>query len=106
MSERELVSPGTAHEVPEPAERGGPLPPSGQASAGSESAASGWEPAAGERDEAAEQAYRDVVYDAMVVALSGRIFLARRPWTATPEQVLRQIWEDHFILGPAAAAPG
>src|SRR4029077_1346587 len=31
--------------------------------------------AATERDEAVEQAYRDVVYDAMVVALSGRIFL-------------------------------
>jgi hypothetical protein len=24
----------------------------------------------------------------------------------TPEQVLRQIWEDHFILAPAAAVPG
>ena len=87
-TERELVSPGTAHEVPESAERGGLLPPSGQASAA-----------------AAEQAYRDVVYDAMVVALSGRIFLDETV-AATPEQVLRQIWEDHFILGPAAAAPG
>jgi len=71
------------------------------------------EPAADERDgaatcasdEAAEQAYRDVVYDAMVVALSGRIFLDETV-IAIPEQVLRQIWEDHFILGPAAAAPG
>ena len=53
----------------------------------------------------AEQAYRDVVYDAMVVALSGRIFLDETV-DATPEQVLREIWEDHFILGPAAAAPG
>ena len=57
------------------------------------------------RRNAAEQAYRDVVYDAMVVALSGRIFLDETV-EATPEQVLRQIWEDHFILGPAAAAPG
>ena len=41
----------------------------------------------------------------MVVALSGRIFLDETV-EATPEQVLRQIWEDHFILGPAAATPG
>jgi MoxR-like ATPase len=61
--------------------------------------------AARERDEAAEQAYRDTIYDAMVVALSGRIFLDETV-DVTPEQVLRQIWEDHFILGPAAAAPG
>ena len=63
------------------------------------------EPAAGETGEAAEQAYRDVIYDAMVVALSGRIFLDETV-EATPEQVLRQIWEDHFILNPAAAHPG
>jgi MoxR-like ATPase len=55
--------------------------------------------------EEAEQAYRDTVYDAMVVALSGRIFLDETV-EATPEQVLRQIWEDYFILFPAAAAPG
>jgi MoxR-like ATPase len=52
-----------------------------------------------------EQRYRDTVYDAMIVALSGRIFLDETV-EATPEQVLRQIWEDHFILFPAAAAPG
>jgi MoxR-like ATPase len=52
-----------------------------------------------------EQRYRDVVYDAMVVALSGRIFLDETV-EATPEQVLRQIWEDHFILASATAAPG
>ena len=62
-------------------------------------------PAARERDEADEQAYRDTVYDAMVVALSGRIFLDETV-DVTPEQVLRQIWEDHFILDSAAAAPG
>jgi MoxR-like ATPase len=55
--------------------------------------------------EAAEQAYRETVYDAMIVALSGRIFLDETV-EATPEQVLRQIWEDHFILDPATAAPG
>jgi MoxR-like ATPase len=63
------------------------------------------EPSAGEWDEAAEQAYRDSVYDAMTLALSGRIFLDETV-EATPEQVLREIWEDHFILDPAAATPG
>ena len=58
-----------------------------------------------EGDTSAEQAYRDVIYDAMVVALSGRIFLDETV-DATPEQVLRQIWEDHFILNPASATPG
>jgi MoxR-like ATPase len=52
-----------------------------------------------------ESAYRETVYGAMVVALSGRVFLDETV-EATPEQVLRQIWEDHFVLGPAAAAPG
>jgi MoxR-like ATPase len=55
--------------------------------------------------EETEQRYRDTVYDAMIVALSGRIFLDETV-EATPEQVLRQIWEDHFILLPATAAPG
>jgi len=49
--------------------------------------------------------YRDVIYDAMIVALSGRIHLDETV-EETPEQVLRQIWEDHFILNPAAAHPG
>jgi MoxR-like ATPase len=49
--------------------------------------------------------YAETVYDAMVVALSGRIFLDETV-EATPEQVLRQIWEDHFVLNPAAAPPG
>ena len=52
-----------------------------------------------------QRTYRETVYDAMVVALSGRIFLDET-LDLTPEQVLRQIWEDHFILDPAAAAPG
>jgi MoxR-like ATPase len=64
----------------------------------------------GGQDADAERAYRETVYDAMVVALSGRIFLDETV-EATPEQVLRQIWEDHWvlqhsILGPAAASPG
>ncbi len=49
--------------------------------------------------------YPDTVFDAMVVALSGRIFLDETV-EATPEAILRQIWEDHFILAPAAAEPG
>jgi MoxR-like ATPase len=52
-----------------------------------------------------DKSYRETVYDAMVVALSGRIFLDETV-DLTPEQVLRQIWEDHFILDPATAAPG
>ena len=62
-------------------------------------------PAAGTDPAAAEDAYRETVYDAMIVALSGRIFLDETV-ELTPEQVLRQIWEDHFILQPAAAQPG
>jgi MoxR-like ATPase len=49
--------------------------------------------------------YAETVFDAMVVALSGRIHLDETAET-TPEAVLRQIWEDHFVLNPAAAAPG
>jgi MoxR-like ATPase len=52
-----------------------------------------------------DEAYPETVFDAMVVALSGRIFLDETA-EATPEAVLRQIWEDQFILNPAAAAPG
>jgi len=49
--------------------------------------------------------YTELVFDAMVVSLSGRIHLDEAIET-TPERVLREIWEDHFILEPAAAAPG
>ena len=52
-----------------------------------------------------EDAYPDLVYDAMIVALSGRIHLDEAAET-TPERVLREIWEDQFVLRPAAAAPG
>ena len=57
------------------------------------------------RGTAVAEGYPELVYDAMVVALSGRIFLDETV-EATPEAVLRQIWEDQFILAPAAAAPG
>ena len=53
----------------------------------------------------ADEGYAPLFYDAMVVSLSGRIHLDDAAET-TPERVLREIWEDHFILQPAAAAPG
>lgn len=49
--------------------------------------------------------YQDTFFDAMVVALSGRIHLDEAA-ESTPERVLREIWEDHFVLEPATAAPG
>ncbi len=52
-----------------------------------------------------DERYPEVVFDAMVVALSGRIHLDETV-AATPEAVLRIIWEDHFILRPAASGPG
>jgi len=60
---------------------------------------------AGQLLDVVDAEYRDVVFDAMTVALSGRIFLDETV-DATPEQVLRQIWEDHFVLAPQTAAPG
>lgn len=53
----------------------------------------------------ADDAYAELVYDAMIVALSGRIHLDEAAET-TPERVLREIWEDRFILKPRQAAPG
>ncbi len=52
-----------------------------------------------------DERYPQVVFDAMTVALSGRIQLDEAAET-TPELVLRQIWADHFLLGPHTAAPG
>jgi len=52
-----------------------------------------------------QEEYRTLVYDAMIVSLSGRIHLDEAAET-TPERVLREIWEDRFVLEPAAAAPG
>jgi MoxR-like ATPase len=49
--------------------------------------------------------YREVMYRAMTVALSGRIHLDDIT-ELTPEQVLRLIWEDWFVLHPAMAEPG
>ncbi len=52
-----------------------------------------------------EERYRQVVFDAMVVALSGRIFLDETV-DSSPEEILRRIWTDHFVLSAAAAEPG
>ena len=49
--------------------------------------------------------YTAVVLDALLLALSGRIHLDEA-LEYTPEGVLRRIWEDHFLLAPAAADPG
>jgi MoxR-like ATPase len=53
----------------------------------------------------ADERYSATVLDALLVALSGRIHLDETV-EASPEAVLRRIWEDHFILQPAAAEPG
>jgi MoxR-like ATPase len=52
-----------------------------------------------------DEGYPAVVLDAMLVALSGRIHLDEAAET-TPEQVLREIWENRFVLEPAIAEPG
>jgi MoxR-like ATPase len=52
----------------------------------------------------ADGEYRDVMFDGMTVALSGRIFLDETV-DATPEQVLRELWEDYFVLA-AEGRPG
>ncbi|HEY9315085.1 MoxR family ATPase [Williamsia sp.] len=49
--------------------------------------------------------YTNVMLDAMLVALSGRIHLDDTAFE-TPEAVLQEIWQDHFVLLPAAAEPG
>ncbi|QGP89805.1 AAA domain-containing protein [Gordonia sp. 135] len=49
--------------------------------------------------------YTTAFLDAMIVGLSGRIHLDDTTFK-TPEDVLREIWEDHFVLRPAAADPG
>ncbi|MBD0735823.1 AAA family ATPase [Streptomyces sp. CBMA29] len=49
--------------------------------------------------------YPETFYDAMTVSLSGRIRLDDAAET-TAERVLREIWEDRFVLDPARAEPG
>ncbi len=49
--------------------------------------------------------YAETVYLGMTVALSGRVHVDDVAG-ATAEAILREIWEDHFILNPAIAKPG
>jgi MoxR-like ATPase len=49
--------------------------------------------------------YAETIWDAMLLALSGRIH-GDEAVDETPETVLRKIWEDRFVLDPRAAAPG
>jgi MoxR-like ATPase len=56
-------------------------------------------------DAATDDGYTELFYDAMIVSLSGRIHLDEAV-ESTPERILREIWEDHFILNPAIVGPG
>jgi MoxR-like ATPase len=56
-------------------------------------------------DNRQRSAYAETVFDATIVALSGRIQLDETV-DKTPEAVLREIWQDRFILEPSAAEPG
>jgi MoxR-like ATPase len=49
--------------------------------------------------------YLDAIFDAMVLALSGRIRLDEAS-ELSPELILRQIWQTHFVLNPSALSPG
>ena len=53
----------------------------------------------------ADESYAELFFDAMTVGLSARIHVDEAIET-TPEQVLREIWEDRFILEPHTADPG
>ena len=55
--------------------------------------------------DADEDAYRAVVLDAALLALSGRVAVDDAA-EVSPEQIVRELWEAHFVLGPARAAPG
>lgn len=52
-----------------------------------------------------EEAYRSVVLDSALLALSGRITVDEAA-AVSPEQVIRELWENHFILEPRRAAGG
>jgi MoxR-like ATPase len=47
---------------------------------------------------------RTCFFDAMIVGLSGRIHVDEAA-KMTAEQVLREIWEDRFIITPHTAGP-
>jgi MoxR-like ATPase len=51
------------------------------------------------------EGHADLLLDAAFVALSARVTLDETSHL-TPEDVIRQLWEDHFVLRPRRAAPG
>jgi MoxR-like ATPase len=53
----------------------------------------------------AQEAYRAVVLDAALLALSGRITVDETA-EASPELIIRELWESHFVLDPRRAAAG
>jgi Mg-chelatase subunit ChlD len=55
--------------------------------------------------EASERGYAQRVLDAALLALSARIAVDETV-ERTPESVITELWENHFILGPRRAAPG
>jgi Mg-chelatase subunit ChlD len=55
--------------------------------------------------EAEERGYSQRVLDAALLALSARIAVDETADT-TPEAVITELWENHFILGPRRAQPG
>jgi MoxR-like ATPase len=55
-------------------------------------------------DDTDDARYPETLYDAMIVALSGRIQLEEAA-AVTPEAVLRAIWEELIVLDPRVAAP-
>ncbi len=56
-------------------------------------------------EDPASGAYRDTFFDAMLIALSGRLVVDQATGL-TAEVILREIWESYFLLEPALAAPG
>jgi MoxR-like ATPase len=52
-----------------------------------------------------DENYPDVVFEALLVALSGRVQMDETS-PVTAEQLLRELWENHFVLRPRQAAPG
>jgi MoxR-like ATPase len=56
-------------------------------------------------DDPGDDGYPGLLLDSMLVALSGRIQLDEVA-DATPESVLREIWENLLVLDGAQAAPG
>ncbi|MEA3214245.1 MAG: MoxR-like ATPase [Acidimicrobiia bacterium] len=57
------------------------------------------------RRQGGEGLHAELVLDAALVALSARITMDETS-DRTPEQVIRELWEDHFVLRPKRATGG